>query len=218
MRAALCESTITVRSIAMPLALRIDQEQRQARRARRRARGARRHDQEIGDVAVDHEGLVAVEPESRCRSAPPASWSAAGDAWRPRRWRARRAASRRRSSADTRTSARRCRRATAPTAASTAVERNGDGIRVRPISSITTPASTQPSPLPPNSSGTSRPENPISAKAFHSSRENPVGVLGVAQLPQMRHRRLVADQPARAVAQHRLFFGKDECHLRDSVQ
>ncbi len=58
-------------------------------------------------------------------------------------------------------------------AASTAVERNGDGIRVRPISSITTPASTQPRPEPPNSSGTSRPENPISAKFFQSSRENP---------------------------------------------
>ena len=38
------------------------------------------------------------------------------------------------------------------------------------------------------------------------------GVLGVAQLAQMRYRRLVADQPARAVAQHRLFFVEDECH------
>jgi hypothetical protein len=28
----------------------------------------------------------------------------------------------------------------------------------------------------------------------------------------MRHRRLVADQAARAVAQHRLFFGEDEGH------
>ena len=97
-------------------------------------------------------------------------------------------------------------------AASTAVERNGDGIKVRPISSITTPASTQPSPLPPKFSGTSRPENPISAKAFHRSRENPVASLAIAQLPQMRHRRLVADETARAVAQHRLFFVEDECH------
>ena len=62
-------------------------------------------------------------------------------------------------------------------AASTAVARNGDGIKVRPISSITTPASTQPSPLPPNASGTSRPENPISANAFHRSREKPVASL-----------------------------------------
>jgi len=45
-------------------------------------------------------------------------------------------------------------------AASTAELRNGDGISVRPISSITTPASTQPSPLPPKFSGTSRPEKP----------------------------------------------------------
>jgi hypothetical protein len=37
-------------------------------------------------------------------------------------------------------------------------------------------------------------------------------VLGIAQLPQMRHRRLVADKAARAVAQHGLFFGEDECH------
>src|SRR5580692_5379450 len=28
----------------------------------------------------------------------------------------------------------------------------------------------------------------------------------------MRHRRLVADETARAVAQHRLFFGEDEGH------
>ena len=62
-------------------------------------------------------------------------------------------------------------------AASTAVDRNGDGIRVRPISSITTPASTQPSPLPPKFSGTSRPEKPISANAFQRSRENPVASL-----------------------------------------
>src|SRR5205085_12017916 len=61
--------------------------------------------------------------------------------------------------------------------ASTAVERNGEGIKLRPISSITTPASTQPRPLPPNSSGTSRPENPISAKVFQSSRENPLASL-----------------------------------------
>jgi hypothetical protein len=58
-------------------------------------------------------------------------------------------------------------------AASTAVPRNGDGIKLRPISSITTPASTQPRPLPPKFSGTSRPENPISAKVFQRSREIP---------------------------------------------
>src|SRR3982751_5444688 len=32
----------------------------------------------------------------------------------------------------------------------------------------------------------------------------------------MRHRRLVADETARAVAQHRLFFAKDECHWESS--
>src|SRR5712671_4698692 len=62
-------------------------------------------------------------------------------------------------------------------AASTAVDKNGDGTKVRPISSITTPASTQPRPLPPKFSGTNSPENPISAKARHSSRENPVASL-----------------------------------------
>ena len=69
-------------------------------------------------------------------------------------------------------------------AASTAVDRNGDGIRVRPISSMTMPASTQPRPLPPKSSGTSNPENPISAKARHRSREKPV-----ASLPSRNCRR-----------------------------
>ena len=43
----------------------------------------------------------------------------------------------------------------------------------------------------------------------------PVASLAVAQLPQMRHRRLVADKAARAVAQHGLFFGEDECHEKD---
>ena len=46
----------------------------------------------------------------------------------------------------------------------------------------------------------------------------PGRVLGVAQLPQMRHRRLVADEAARAVAQHRLFFVEDECHWVIPVQ
>ena len=62
-------------------------------------------------------------------------------------------------------------------AASTAVDKNGDGIRVRPISSITTPASTQPSALPPNSSGTRSPAKPISANSFQSSREKPAASL-----------------------------------------
>ena len=62
-------------------------------------------------------------------------------------------------------------------AASTEVARNGDGIKVRPISSMTMPASTQPSPLPPNWSGTNRPEKPISAKVVQSSREKPVASL-----------------------------------------
>src|SRR6201999_390075 len=37
-------------------------------------------------------------------------------------------------------------------------------------------------------------------------------VLGIAQSAQMRHRRLVCYQAARAVAQHRLFFCEDEGH------
>src|ERR1700716_1659626 len=44
----------------------------------------------------------------------------------------------------------------------------------------------------------------------------PGGVLAIAEPSQMRHRRLVADKTARAVAQHRLFFGEDERHWRDS--
>src|SRR5439155_15561825 len=44
----------------------------------------------------------------------------------------------------------------------------------------------------------------------------PNRVLRIAQLPQMRHRRLVTDETARAVAQHRLFFVEDEGHGRGS--
>jgi hypothetical protein len=38
------------------------------------------------------------------------------------------------------------------------------------------------------------------------------GILGIAQAAQMRDRRLVADETARTVAQHGLFFGEDEGH------
>ena len=38
------------------------------------------------------------------------------------------------------------------------------------------------------------------------------GRQGIAQRAQMRHRRLVADETARTVAQHGLFFGEDEGH------
>ena len=38
------------------------------------------------------------------------------------------------------------------------------------------------------------------------------GVFAIAQRSQVRHRRLVADQAARTVAQHGLFFGEDEGH------
>ncbi len=125
-------------------------------------------------MAVDHEGLVAVKPEAVAGAHRLQAWSAAGDVLRLRRSRARRAASRRRSSAGAADFCAALPPRDNADAASTAVDRNGDGIRVRPISSITTPASTQPSPLPPKSSGTSKPENPISAKVFQSSRENPV--------------------------------------------
>ena len=50
-------------------------------------------------------------------------------------------------------------------AAMTELVRNGDGVRLRPISSSTMPASTWPMPSPPSASGTSRPVKPISAIA-----------------------------------------------------
>ena len=93
----------------------------------------------------------------------------------PRRRRARPATSRRRSSADVRPSARRCRRAT---------ERKPPARRSTKMAMASGCGRSPPSPrlgfdaaepgLPPKSSGTSRPENPISAKVFQRSRENPV--------------------------------------------
>ena len=102
-------------------------------------------------------------------------------------------------------------------AASTAVDRNGDGISVRPISSITTPASTQPSPLPPKLFRHQQAGKSHLGKAAPQLAGEAGGILAVAQLPQMRHRRLVADKAARAVAQHGLFFVEDECHGRIPV-
>ena len=60
--------------------------------------------------------------------------------------------------------------ATAPTL----VARKGEGVRLRPISSSTMPATVCPRPSPPCSSGTSIPGRPISTNWCHSSREKPV--------------------------------------------
>ena len=64
MRAALCESTIAVRSIAIPFAFGIDEKQRQPVALAGRAAGARRDDQEIGGMAVDHKRLRAAQLET----------------------------------------------------------------------------------------------------------------------------------------------------------
>src|SRR5215203_3330699 len=59
-------------------------------------------------------------------------------------------------------------------AAMTAVERNGEAVSVRPISSQISAAPTLPKASPPYSSGTSTPVQPISAMLRHNSRLNPV--------------------------------------------
>ena len=76
-----------------------------------------------------------------------------------------------------RPSARRCRRATArtPPARRSTETATASGCGRSPPSPRRPRRSRD--PLPPNSSGTSRPENPISAKVFQSSRENPVASL-----------------------------------------
>ena len=211
MRAALCESTIIVRSVTMPLAFGIDQKQRQPVAFAGGAGGARGDDQEIGGVAVDHKGLVAVELESvagthrgmlvcsgRC-FAPSSMASAASSepseifgrycdfcASLPPRDRAE--------------------------AASTLVARNGDGIKVRPISSITTPASTAAEPAAAEFLRHQQAGKSHLGKGLPELARKSGCVLRIAQLTQMRHRRLVADKTARAVAQHGLFFGEDEGH------
>ena len=51
--------------------------------------------------------------------------------------------------------------------AATDVVRNGEGDRLRPISSSTIPASIWPMPMPPSASGMRMPVKPISANCFH---------------------------------------------------
>ena len=53
------------------------------------------------------------------------------------------------------------------------VDRKGDGVRLRPISSITTPASTAPMPSPPSASLASIPAKPISPNWRHRSWPKP---------------------------------------------
>src|SRR3546814_1790375 len=57
--------------------------------------------------------------------------------------------------------------ATAPTL----VDRKGEGVRLRPISSSTMPASIWPMPSPPCASGTSMPGRPISVNCAHRRSE-----------------------------------------------
>ena len=162
-----------VRSMLDALGLRIDQEQRDAVRLVVAAGGARRHDQQVGHVAVDHEGLCALQLEAV---------AGAGGLQRDRvRTMLRPLVDRER--ADDRSvgdlrqmlapSAPCCRRATAPrpraprmpgTATASACGRSPRR-RSRPRRSR--------APEPPNSSGTSRPVKPISPNVFQRSREKP---------------------------------------------
>ena len=108
--------------------------------------------------------------------------------------------------------ARRCRRATSADAASTAVDKKrrrhqgaADFLHHHAGLDAAKPAAAE--ILRHQQSGKSHLGERAPQIAGKSGR-----VLGIAQLPQMRHRRLVADEAARAVAQHRLFFVEDECH------
>ena len=60
-------------------------------------------------------------------------------------------------------------------AASTAVDRNGEGASVRAISRAIRPAPVTPKSMPPNSCGTSTPVQPISAHSRQNAREKPSG-------------------------------------------
>ena len=176
MRAALCESTIAVRSTAMPLALGSTKNSVSPLRspAAPPVRAATIRRSAVWPSTTKALAPLSLKPlpertacnlicSGRCLA--PSSIASAASSEPSAifgRWAAFCASLPPRESAE---------------AASTAELRNGDGISVRPISSITTPASTQPSPLPPKFSGTSRPQKPISANAFQSSRENPVASL-----------------------------------------
>jgi hypothetical protein len=59
----------------------------------------------------------------------------------------------------------------------TAVVRNGEGVRLRPISVSTMPASTWPIASPPSASAARMPVRPSSANCFHSAWPNPSGQL-----------------------------------------
>ena len=125
-----------------PLGLRIDEEQGEPVALARAAGGARRDDEEFGDVAVDHEALAAGEREPVARAG-----RLEGNFLRPMlgglvdRQRGDEVAG-----DDLRQEFLllrfRPRRGSAPRRASTAVAKKGDGVNVRPISSMTTPAST----------------------------------------------------------------------------
>ena len=69
-------------------------------------------------------------------------------------------------------------RARAARVAATEEEKNGPGRGMRPISSSTTHISSRPAPLPPYSSGTSRPVHPRSASVDHSDGSDAIGLVG----------------------------------------
>ena len=135
--------------------------------------GARGDDQQVGDMAVGDELLGAGQAEAVARALglqrdavavlgalvdrERGDGLARDDAGEPAR--------------------RRARVPFSASTAATAVVRKGEGDRLRPISSSTTPASTWPRPSPPWSSPIRMPVKPISANCFHRSRRKPVGVV-----------------------------------------
>ena len=176
---------------------------------------ARRDDQQVGHVAVEHEGLARRRDASRRRRA----WRCIAMRCRPVLVDCSSTASvairspRASGGSQAAPAAPRCRPAQ--------IARDGDDARrkerrrrqVRPISSITTPASTMPEPEPPWASGTSMPVKPISAKRSPQRAREAVGIARVAQLrAAARPGALSARKTARAVAQHGLFFGQHEGH------
>ncbi len=193
------------------LGLRIDHEQRQPVALAGAAGAARSHDHEVGDMAIDHEGLGAAEPETiagagrlqRGVQRPVLGTLVDGECCEQRAVRyLRQIMLPLRGIA----AARQCRRRE-HAGGQERRRHQGAANLFHHHAGLDAAEAAAAEFLRHEQTGKAH----LGERLPQLARESGC-VLGVAQTTQMRDRRLVADQATRAVAQHRLFFGEDEGH------
>ncbi len=198
------ESASRTPSTSSPFASLLDREQGQP------LVGPGGDDDHVRRGALDDELLAPGQPEAVAGPLGPHRDRLGPVLGRPRRRRAPRP-SRRRGCRGT--SARACGVPFSASTTATAVIRKGDGVRLRPISSSTIPASTWPSPRPPSASSDQDAGEAQLGDLLPQRMAEAVAAAAVAIFAKLvGDRAFVRHQLARRVAEHDLVFGEVERH------